>query len=257
MTTARLLATDPYPSAFRLATQPAFLRASGQGRISTLILSQYLSQDRLYQHAYVRFVGQLLSKLRFETATTTTGSIERRIMDTLIDALVGIQRELRFFEAVAVRYGFGLEVATTTVSGPTPITRAYADFFANVSGPGASLLEGLVALWGTEKCYLEAWRYARDFISPADTAASVGSYERDADGGAIRKELLPNWTSEAFGEFVEGTGVLIDEVAAAERKRLGDEGEWKVMESRCDEVWRQILWLEERFWPDVEGEGTE
>src|SRR5271170_5060404 len=192
MTTARLLATDPYPSAFRLATQPAFLRAAGQGQISTLILSQYLSQDRLYQHAYVRFVGQLLSKLRFET--TTTGPLARRIMDTLIDALIGIQKELRFFEAVAERYGFGLEVATTTVPGPTPITRAYADFFTSVSGPGASLLEGLVALWGTEKCYLEAWRYARGFVSPAD--ADEGSYERDADGGAIRKELLPNWTSE-------------------------------------------------------------
>jgi hypothetical protein len=38
---------------------------------------------------------------------------------------------------------------------------------------------------------------------------------------------------------------------------LGDGDEWKVMESRCDEAWRQILWLEERFWPDVEGEGTE
>src|SRR5271154_6821256 len=121
MTTAHLLATDPYPSAFRLATQPAFLRAAGQGRISTLILSQYLSQDRLYQHAYVRFVGQLLSKLPFET---TTGPLARRIMDTLIDALIGIQKELRFFEAVAARYGFGLEVATTTVPGPTPITRA-------------------------------------------------------------------------------------------------------------------------------------
>jgi thiaminase len=254
MTTARLLATDPYLSAFRLATQPAFLRTAGQGRISTLILSQYLSQDRLYQYAYVRFVGQLLSKLRFET-TTTTGPLARRIMDTLIDALIGIQKELRFFEDVAARYGFGLEVATTTVPGPTPITRAYADFFASVSGPGASLLEGLVALWGTEKCYLEAWRYARGFISPAD--ADGGSYGLDADGGAIRKELLPNWTSEAFGEIVEGIGVLVDEVAAAERKRLGDEGEWKVMESRCDEVWRQILWLEERFWPVVEGEGTE
>jgi thiaminase len=254
MTTTRLLTTDPYPSAFRRATQPAFLCAAGQGRVSTLTLSQYLSQDRLYQYAYVRFVGQLLSKLRFETMTATaTVPLAQRIMDTLIDALIGIQKELRFFEAVATRYGFGLEVATTTVPGPTPITRAYADFFASVSGPGASLLEGLVALWGTEKCYLEAWRYARGFISPADGA----SYERDADGGAIRKELLPNWTSEAFGKFVEGIGVLVDEVGAAERKRLGDEGEWGVMESRCDEVWKQILWLEERFWPDVEGEGTE
>ena len=84
-----------------------------------------------------------------------------------------------------------------------------------------------------------------------------GKCERYADGGAIRKELLPNWTSEAFGEVVKGVEALVDEVAAVERKRLGDGDEWKVMESRCDEAWRQILWLEERFWPDVEGEVTE
>ena len=29
------------------------------------------------------------------------------------------------------------------------------------------------------------------------------------------------------------------------------------MMMRCDQVFRQICWLEERFWPDVDGMGEE
>ena len=29
------------------------------------------------------------------------------------------------------------------------------------------------------------------------------------------------------------------------------------MEGSCDEVWRQALWLEERFWPVLEEGGAE
>src|SRR2546421_7535124 len=139
MTTARLRSTDPYPSALRLATQPPFLRAAGQGRVPKHILAQYLSQDRLYQHAYIRMVGSLLGKLQFEDTT-----LARRTMNALIDALHGIRKELEFFEDVARRYGFSLETPTPPWSsspGPTPITRAYTDFFTAVSSPSASLLE--------------------------------------------------------------------------------------------------------------------
>lgn len=257
--TAHLLSTTT--TAFNLATQPPFLRAAGRGRVPTPLLAAYLSQDRLYQHAYVRFVAQMLGKLRFdaplEPGSDERHGLERRTMDALIHALGGIRHELEFFEEVASKYGFALSASTTTGTGPTPITRAYMDFFTSVASPSASLLEGLLALWATEKCYLDAWRFAASL----DTSASEASaYKRDADGGAIRKELMPSWTSEAFEQVVEGMGQLVDEVAEAERKRLsggeaGASSEWRVVERRCEEVWRQILWLEERFWPAVEEEG--
>jgi hypothetical protein len=62
---------------------------------------------------------------------------------------------------------------------------------------------------------------------------------------------MPSWTSEAFGDVVAAMAELVDEVADAEGQSVGPE----VVQRRCEEVWRQILWLEERFWPVVEGEG--
>jgi thiaminase len=275
MTTTHLLMTAPYPSTLRAATQPPFLRAAGRGLVPKPLLAAYLSQDRLYQHAYVRLVAQLLSKVRFDSpasssATSSSSSslsdqLARKVMNALIDALIGIRKELEFFEHVADKYGFGLTTPMPPSSsssgdeGPTPITRAYIDFFTSVSGPGASMLEGLVALWATEKCYLEAWCWAASFVpttsasASEDRAASASAYTSDADGGAIRSELMPSWTNAAFGEVVTAMGELVDEVAAAETQRLGAE----VVERRCVEVWRQVLWLEERFWPVLEGDSAD
>lgn len=249
-TTTHLLTTPPFATALHLATRSAFLRAAGHGHISTPLLAAYLTQDRLYQHAYVRFVASMLAKLRFDSPASAN-PLYRKIMNALIDALNGIRTELALFERVAAKYG-GFSLTTpmppATEAGPTSITRAYVDFFASVAGPSASLLEGLVALWGTEMCYLEAWRWASTFT---DSAGASKTFERDADGGAIRGELMPSWTSEAFGDVVAAMAELVDEVAEAEGQSVGPE----VVQRRCEEVWRQILWLEERFWPVVEGEG--
>jgi hypothetical protein len=207
----------------------------------------------------VRFVAGMLAKVRFDSPPASN-ALHRRVMDGLIDALHTIRAELALFERVAATYGGGFSL--TTEPGPTPITRAYVDFFTSVAGPSASLLEGLVALWGTEVCYLEAWRWASSF-TPSTTVEGVGGddggggdgdgskmFEHDADGGAIRGELMPSWTSQAFADVVAAMAVLVDEVAEAEGQMVGVD----VVQRRCEEGWRQILWLEERFWPVVEGE---
>ncbi|KAL9112514.1 MAG: hypothetical protein Q9187_007761, partial [Circinaria calcarea] len=205
--TSWLLAHDP-PS-FHRATHPPFLRAAGQGKVPKLLLSQYLSQDRLYGHAYIRFIGQLLGKIRLDSPDHN--NLTRRISDMLIDALVNIRRELAFFDDVVERYKLQLEGRNShgseihSLLRPSPITRAYIDFFASVSNPGASLLEGLVALWGTEKCYHEAWLYAKSFIPNPSTTET---YRGDPDAGALRNDLVPNWTSAEFGQFVQAIGGL-------------------------------------------------
>lgn len=245
--TSYLLAHD-LPSFYR-ATQPPFLRAAGEGKISKLLLAQYLAQDTLYLHAYIRFIGQLLGKIRLDVPEHSINNLTRRIVDTLIDALVNIRRELGFFEDVVRRYGLQLEDDSSKgweCRAPvqaSPITRAYTDLFASVSSPSASLLEGLVALWGTEKCYHEAWLYAKSFIPPSP---ATSAYSDDPDGGALRQELVSNWTSEEFGNFVGQIGGLVDELV---KEKRGEGGEWEVTRGRCEGVWGQLLWLEERFWP--------
>ncbi|KAJ5092752.1 heme oxygenase-like multi-helical [Penicillium angulare] len=125
---------------------------------------------------------------------------------------------------------------------PTRTTRAYIDMFMSASSPGVSVIEGLAVLWATEVCYLRAWRYAGTFL------AARGEDGEDADGGALRKEFIPNWSSQEFEEFVIQIGEVLD-LMAGQLKGV-EEGE--LMRQRCLEWWRQVVWLEERFWPVME-----
>lgn len=113
------------------------------------------------------------------------------------------------------------------------------------------MLEGLVALWATEKVYYEAWSYAKPCSDSSAVSSSVAvdlATKGDADGGALRAELIPNWTSKEFGEFVETITGVVNRLWEVEVGRVGK----RVVERRAEEVWAQILWLEERFWPDIE-----
>jgi hypothetical protein len=67
-------------------------------------------------------------------------------MDLLISALNNMRREMQFFEITATKYGLPL-----SMEPPTPVTRALLDLLASTSSPSASLLEGMVVLWGTEQ----------------------------------------------------------------------------------------------------------
>ena len=69
---------------------------------------------------------------------------------------------------------------------------------------------------------------------------------------ALHQSLIPNWTSPAFSKFVDACRTLVDELANATNAPNGKE---EML--RCDQVFKQVLWLEERFWPDVDGMGEE
>lgn len=126
----------------------------------------------------------------------------------------------------------------------TPITRGYIDMFMSAGSSAVSLIEGLTVLWATEVCYLRAWRYAAGFLKQRGS----GDGKIDADGGALREEFIPNWSSVEFEEFVDQIGDVLD--ALADQVKGAEEGE--LMKARCLEWWRQVVWLEERFWPRME-----
>lgn len=117
----------------------------------------------------------------------------------------------------------------------------------SAGSPGVSVLEGLVVLWATEECYLRAWRYAKECMEKAEGCEGRDK-RQDADGGAVRLRFIPNWSSGEFEGFVGRLGEIVDEMAAAEK---GAE-EMEMRKRRCLEWWRQVLWLEERFWPGVQ-----
>lgn len=132
--------------------------------------------------------------------------------------------------------------------------KAYADLMISAGGPGVTLLEGLVVLWAMEVCYLRAWGFVRGLAEKEKESKSKGKkgqeqedYSNDADGGALRRWLIPNWTSAEFEQFVKRIGDVVDELAGLVKG--AEEGE--NLRGKCLEWWRQVLWLEESFWPEV------
>ncbi|KAF1967957.1 heme oxygenase-like protein [Bimuria novae-zelandiae CBS 107.79] len=235
--TAHLLAL--YAQPFTQATQQPFLSHAGCGSLAPGPLSQWLVQDGHYARGFIRFVGQLLAKLRLPQTANSNFHPMYRTMDLLISALNNMRREMQFFEITATKYGL-----TLNQDPPTPITRALLDLFVSASSSSASLLEGMVVLWGTEHCYRTAWQYASSFSSSLTTPST------DSHIVALHQALIPNWTSPAFSKFIDASRALVDELANITTARDGKE---EMM--RCEEIFRQICWLEERFWPDVDGMG--
>jgi hypothetical protein len=141
--TAHLLAVCQ--PAFTRATQQPFLSHAGCGSLAPGPLTQWLVQDGHYARGFIRFVGQLLAKLRLPQTANSQFHPMYRTMDLLISALNNMRREMSFFEITATKYGLNL-----SQDPPTPITRALLDLFVSASSTSASLLEGMVVLWGTE-----------------------------------------------------------------------------------------------------------
>jgi thiaminase len=125
-------------------------------------------------------------------------------------------------------------------------TRAYIDMFMSAGSAGVSVLEGLAVLWATEVCYLRSWKFAAGFMSERSNEGQ--DFSGDADGGALRGKFIRNWTSVEFEGFVNDIGDVVDEMAG----QLKGAEESELMRGRCLEWWKQILWLEEMFWPNVE-----
>jgi thiaminase len=105
--TTHLLSLDS--NAFTLATQSPFLHHAGRGTLPKSTLQTWLAQDRLYAQAYIQFFSHLLSNITLPAAVEKE-SRDERLVDILIESLVNVRRELKFFEDVAARYGLELEV---------------------------------------------------------------------------------------------------------------------------------------------------
>ena len=219
------------PDSFNAATRHPWLRLAGTGALPTDALLAWLTQDRLYIFSYIPFMGNLLSKTSLLSTADRAQTLEWRVADCLINALTNVRRELGMFEDV-LREHFDWKKGGEAV---TKETRAYKDMFAGAGAPNQSILVGMTALWATEKCYFEAWKYALSYKDevPEEKRQHV-----------MHTTLIPNWTCAEFEEFVVSIGDLLDELA--ESVPEGSK-EWV----KCEEIWRQVLWAEEQFWPSV------
>ncbi|KAK5096595.1 hypothetical protein LTS08_007468 [Lithohypha guttulata] len=238
--TSALLSSSP--NEFRAATQHPFLRTAGEGKVTKHDLSHWLSQDRLYAETYISFVTSLIARVSLPHAhiEDKAASLRWRIVNLLTACLNNIQRELTFFTETARRYDLRLDEpwGESGSFGPSPITEQYINLFTSFHfDPQQTLLEGLVVLWATEKCYLDAWTYASIYL------AQDVSPETDLDGGALRNAFIPNWSNKDFEQFVQDIADITDELA----QREGALRKVEVFKA----LWLHVLNIEKGFWPEL------
>ncbi|KAK5708721.1 hypothetical protein LTR17_020431 [Elasticomyces elasticus] len=229
--TAHLLHLDE--SALKAATQHPFLEAAATKSLETERLQAWLAQDRLYALAYTNFMGALLAKVPIPTGTDREMSLEGRAADLFIDCLVNIRTESKMFEETAAAEGWLDDICNAQ---PNRHTRAYQDLFAGAAAPQKPLIVGLTVLWATEECYLRAWKHAKSKMD-----LSLKAKDKDV----MQRTFIPNWTSPEFEAFVRKIGALVNKFGS---ERSAEDGwEWE----ECETAWRQVLWLEESFWPSM------
>lgn len=246
--TQHLITSDE--AGFKRATQSPFLASAARGDLSKDILGHWLANDRLYIHAYIKGTGNLLGFLQLPLSTSSPDHNAVQIRDWAIDALVNVRREENFFVDTATRYGINVNLPSDgagniSETGKVDGLLRFESLFEQV-GPSNNIilpwLEAAVLFYGTEKCYLDAWSWAKS------QQESGGDGSKDADGGALRKEFIPNWSSPEFKAFVDQLGDIIDK-AFEEEIKLHGEGVRTKLTERAEAKWQQLLAAEEAFWP--------
>lgn len=83
---------------FKNATQAKFLEKAGGGTLAKSALQQWLSQDRLYAQAYVRFASLLLANIPLPSSVSPEDTNEQYVLSpsshALLSLLFRLQAEL-------------------------------------------------------------------------------------------------------------------------------------------------------------------
>ncbi|OAA63783.1 heme oxygenase-like, multi-helical [Cordyceps fumosorosea ARSEF 2679] len=251
--TQLLIASDP--AGYQRATQSPFLRRAAEGTLRKAVLGRWLANDRLYIHGYVRAAGLLLSLLPLPEVvavdSTTTADPESELLAWTVDALVNIQREASFFVSTAARYGLDVNLPIDASTGRVPPSakleglRRFEALFDGLRAGGEEQplpwLEAAVVFYATERCYLDAWTWAKGHLDEGKDGSG------DEDGGAVRCAFIANWTDPGFVAFVDRLGAIIDGAVKAQGETVAE-----TLRKRGLVKWREVLAAEEAFWPSVD-----
>lgn len=230
-------------------TRHAFLARAANGALPKPLVAQWLANDLQYLKVYKGISEQTLSTVRRtqpESAISDPEDIRSRLIAWLEAAIQNGNREEKFFQEVAQIYSIDLNITEATKNEGL---RRYESMFNTFTTSDRSAflpwLEGAVILWAMEKVYYEAWSWARR----QDAQSSPRTYDSDLDGGAMRRELIPNWSNRDFLMFVEQLERILNEGVSSAVK--GDDQSWAQVKTRTDAIWKAVLDAEEAFWPDM------
>lgn len=247
---------------FRRATQSPFLAAAAAGTLSRTTLSSWLANDRLYIHNYIQGLGRVLSflelphKLDLVKSTGADDPAEERYLSWLGEALSNILIEEKLFGHWALNYHLDLQlplepngrvVRSAKLSG----LRQFEHLFNQLAPrEGAQLpwLETAVVFYLTERCYLEAWTWAKGQARPNKAGTESGKGGDSEIDILVKRELMENWTNDKFVAFVQKLGEVIDDAVRGEIE-MKEELDMDHFLRRIEATRDAVLHAEEGFWP--------
>ncbi|KAH8725219.1 hypothetical protein GQ44DRAFT_749634 [Phaeosphaeriaceae sp. PMI808] len=232
-------------------TRHPFLARAANGTLPKPLVAQWLADDLQYLKVYKGISEHTLAivrRIQPEMSVSNPEDMETRLIAWLNSAIQNGNREERFFQEVAEIYKIDINITQTTKNeGLRRYEALFNTFIANERNAFLPWLEGAVLLWTMEKVYYEAWSWARG----QDAQSSPRNFDNDQDGGAMRREFIPNWSNRDFLMFVEQLERILNEVVSTAVK--GDDNLWNQVKIRTDAVYAAVLDAEEAFWPNVDG----
>jgi thiaminase len=229
-------------------TRHEFLARAANGTLPKQLVERWLANDLQYIQIYEGLSEHTIGILRRIKVTREFEAVEKRMIAWLEAAIPNGEREERLFADVAERYAMDI---TLTESTKNEGLRLYENLYRTVTATEdpefLPWLEPAIILWAMEKVYYEAWSWAQE----QDAQSALKTYEKDQDGGAMRKEFIPNWANDAFLAFVQQLQHTVDDWVGAAIN--GDNDLSMQVKTRCERVWKEVLDAEEVFWPAMDG----
>jgi thiaminase/transcriptional activator TenA len=183
-----------------MAAHP-FLVAAADGTLGHDAFGRWLVADHFFVVGFRRFLAHTVGLAPREAAR-----------DLLAGGLGALQLELDLFRGEAARRGLQLDAE------PSLVTLGYTSFL--LASPAGGWATALTALFGAEKAYFDAWSTVR---ASADRSSPYWTF-------------VDNWSSPAFGAWVDGVASLVDELPGPDHRTFG-----------------RVVRFELAFWDDVAG----
>jgi len=179
-----------------------FVVATGDGTLPGEAFDRWLVADHLFVVGFRRFLGRLLELAPDEAAR-----------DVVAGGIAALTPELALFRDEAARRGLALDAEAG------PVVLGYTAFVQASTADGWA--SGLTVLYGAERAYFDAWSAVRL------TAGNHTPYAR----------FVQNWSSPAFGAYVDALAGLVDALEGPTARQL--------------RLFGQVVRFERRFWDAV------
>ena len=181
----------------QIRTHP-FVAAAADGTLPDAVFERWLVEDHHFVVGFRRFLARLVELAPDESAR-----------DLLAGAQVPLKAELDLFRAEAGRRDLRLDTE------PGPTTLGYTSYL--LAAPADGWRTALTVLYGAERAYFDAWSEVR----------------RTAERSSPYWAFIDNWSSPAFGEWVDAIGALLEPIG------------------RDEVAFERVVRFELRFWDAV------